>query len=50
MGVSVKTVETWESGCNRPEGSACRLLTLTKNDPTFPLQYSIITINIQDLF
>ena len=29
MGVSVKTVEAWEAGRNHPEGTACRLLTLT---------------------
>ena len=43
MGVSVKTVEAWEAGRNHPEGAACRLLTLTKNDPTFPLRSGIIT-------
>lgn len=35
MGVSVKTVEAWEAGRNRPIGSACRLLYLTKADPAF---------------
>ena len=42
MGVSVKTVEAWESGRNHPEGAACRLLTLTKNDPTFPQRSGIV--------
>ena len=42
MGVSVKTVESWEAGRNHPEGAACRLLTLTKNDPTFPQRSGII--------
>lgn len=36
MGVSVKTVESWEAGRNHPEGAACRLLSLTRNDPNFP--------------
>ena len=36
MGVSVKTVESWEAGRNHPEGAACRLLSLTRNDPSFP--------------
>jgi putative transcriptional regulator len=42
MGVSVKTVEAWESGRNHPEGAACRLLSLTRNDPTFPQSSGII--------
>lgn len=42
MGVSVKTVEAWEAGRNHPEGSACRLLSLTKNDPTFPQKSGIV--------
>lgn len=42
MGVSVKTVEAWESGRNHPEGSACRLLSLTRNDPNFPKNSGII--------
>ena len=28
MGVSKKTVEAWESGKNKPSGSACRLLQI----------------------
>lgn len=43
MGVSVKTVEAWEAGRNHPEGAACRLLTLTRNDPTFPRRSGIIS-------
>ena len=42
MGVSVKTVESWEAGRNHPEGAACRLLTLTRNDPLFPQRSGII--------
>lgn len=42
MGVSVKTVEAWESGRNKPIGSACRLLYLTKADPSFPQKTGII--------
>jgi len=42
MGVSVKTVESWEAGRNHPEGAACRLLTLTKKDPLFPQKAGII--------
>ncbi len=32
MGVSVKTVEAWESGRNRPNGSAARLMELVAKD------------------
>lgn len=28
MGVSVKTVEAWETGTSHPSGSACRLLSI----------------------
>lgn len=42
MGVSVKTVEAWEAGRNHPEGTACRLLALTKSDPTFPIKMGIV--------
>ena len=44
MGVSVKTVEAWESGRNHPEGTACRLLSITDNNPSFPKQSGIVTI------
>lgn len=43
MGVSVKTVEAWEAGRNHPEGAACRLLSMTRNDPTFPRKSGIVT-------
>jgi len=36
MGVSVKTVEAWESGRTHPTGPACRLITFflkEKSDP-----------------
>lgn len=44
MGVSVKTVEAWESGRNHPEGAACRLLAMTKTDPSFPRKSGIVHI------
>ena len=43
LGVSVKTVEAWEAGRNHPEGAACRLLSMTQSDPSFPLKSGIIT-------
>lgn len=45
MGVSVKTVEAWESGRNHPDGPACRLLTITKQNPAFPKSSRIISFN-----
>lgn len=42
LGVSLKTVEAWESGRNQPNGAACRMLSITKNDPQFPKKSGII--------
>ena len=43
MGVSVKTVEAWESGRNHPDGSSRRLLTLLKNDAMFFNKLNVIS-------
>lgn len=43
IGVSVKTVEAWEAGRNHPEGAACRLLSMTKSDPAFPVKSGIVS-------
>ena len=42
MGVAVKTVEAWEAGKNSPEGAARRMLSLTRNNPSFPVASGII--------
>lgn len=42
MGVSVKTVEAWEAGRNHPDGAASRLLSITKENPTFPIASGIV--------
>ena len=42
LGVSKKTVEAWESGHNHPAGAACRLLSITKADPSFPRSSGIV--------
>lgn len=43
MGVSLKTVEAWESGRNAPAGPASRLLALTQANPAFPTLSGIMT-------
>lgn len=42
MGVSTKTVEAWESGTNKPIGSARRLLSLLTEDPAVLSRCEII--------
>ncbi len=42
LGVSLKTVEAWESGRNQPNGAACRMLSITKNNPQFPKSSGIV--------
>ena len=44
MGVSVKTVESWEAGTNHPDGAACRLLSLTRQNPSFPTSSGIVAM------
>ena len=40
LGVSVKTVEAWESVRNKPDGPSMRLLYLIENDPNFLKKHS----------
>ncbi len=42
LGVSLKTIEAWEAGRNQPNGTACRMLSITKKDPHFPKNSGII--------
>lgn len=42
MGVSTKTVEAWESGRNKPEGPARRMLDMFRIDPTLPQKLNIV--------
>lgn len=42
LGVSPKTIEAWEAGRNKPNGSACRILSITKSNPNFPKISGII--------
>jgi len=43
LGVSVKTVEAWEAGTNKPSGVANRLLGLLKQDDALLERYSIVS-------
>ena len=42
LGVSVKTVEAWESGKNTPSGCARRILQLMERDNSLFEKYSIL--------
>ncbi len=41
MGVSVKTVQAWESGRNKPNGSSARLLQILQVSPNEFIDYMI---------
>lgn len=43
MGVSIKTVEAWEAGTNKPIGSARRLLSMLQADPSMLAKLNIIS-------
>ena len=42
IGVSRKTVESWETGRYMPDGAARRLITIMQGDPSFPVKYGIV--------
>jgi len=42
IGVSKKTVESWEAGRYSPDGAARRLITIMQKDPNFPEKYDIL--------
>ena len=42
LGVSLKTVESWESGHKSPGGPARRILYMVQIDPELPEKYCII--------
>lgn len=43
IGVSVKTVEAWEAGTNKPIGIARRFLSVIKSDPEIFTKSNIVT-------
>ena len=45
IGVSKKTVESWEAGRYNPDGAARRLISVMQKDPGFPERYDIIHRN-----
>ena len=42
LGVSVKTIEAWENGRNKPTGVAMRLLEICKKKPELFVEVKII--------
>jgi putative transcriptional regulator len=42
LGVSKKTVESWEAGRYTPDGAARRLISIMQTDPSFPEKYGIL--------
>lgn len=44
MGVTKKTVGAWEAGKFKPKGSAVKMLTLFKADPTLPQKMNILAV------
>ena len=46
LGVSIKTVESWEAGINKPSGIASRMLNMLKQDNNLLERYSIIVRNV----
>jgi len=45
IGVSVKTVEAWEAGKNKPNGPAQRILDLLKKDERFLEKHNILKVS-----
>ena len=44
LGVSIKTVEAWEIGRNKPNGSAQRILQILERENNFLEDYDIISV------
>lgn len=46
IGVSTKTVESWETGTNQPIGPARRMISLIQFDPEILQSYHIVNENV----
>ncbi|AQQ52229.1 transcriptional regulator [Planococcus lenghuensis] len=44
IGVSVKTIESWERGTNEPSGAARRLLEILRNEPDLAQKQEIVSV------
>ena len=44
MGVSVKTVEAWETGTNRPNGAASRILSMMELDNDLTKRFPFVQV------
>lgn len=42
LGVSRRTVESWEAGINTPAGSSARLISIMKDDSGFAEKYKLV--------
>lgn len=43
-GVSLKAVEAWEAGANKPNGSVRRLISILQADPTILAKFEILNV------
>jgi len=48
LGVSKKTVKSWETGRYTPAGAARRLITMLQKDPALPHKYGILVSQVED--
>lgn len=44
MGISVKTVEAWEAGTNRPNGTASRILNMMELDNDLTKKFPFVQV------
>lgn len=49
MGISVKTVEAWEAGVNRPSGAASRILNMMEMDPNLIADFPFVKMENREI-